>query len=67
MRNFNKIEKVKKTYLGDAEFIELEGDGYIKMTVPIDPGNRDYRKLMEMQRKGEIQIPERTVDLPSRS
>lgn len=60
MGQYNKVEKVK--FRNEHDMIEVEGDGFYKMCIPIDQNNRHYQEIKKLEREGKIQITDKKLD-----
>lgn len=62
MERIDKVERVKKGF-SEKEFLEVKGEGFINMVIPVDEKNRDYRKLKKMEEEGKVVIEDKTKEL----
>jgi hypothetical protein len=56
--DYENIESAKYTFENEYIFCVIGGANPVSVTVPVDTGNIDYNKLMEMVADGDITIAE---------
>ena len=56
--DYENIESAKYTFENEYIFCVIGGANPVSVTVPVDTGNTDYNKLMEMVADGDITIAE---------
>ena len=56
--DYENIESAKYTFENEYIFCVIGGANPVSVTVPVDTGNTDYNKLIEMVEDGDLVIAE---------
>jgi hypothetical protein len=56
--DYENIESAKYTFENESIFCVIGGANPVSVSVPVNTGNADYNKLMEMVADGDLAIAE---------
>ena len=56
--DYENIESAKYTFENEYIFCVIGGANLVSVSVPVNTGNADYNKLMEMVSDGDLAIAE---------